>query len=82
LIEKIPISQHLREGNQVNRLLRPPKIDKDIVNCPVCGDVKVFSADFLDAFGDCFAATVRLDHRSEHPLLCVHAVRQVLDFTG
>src|SRR6266571_4879043 len=53
-VKKMPITQHLSEGDQVNRLRRVPKIDKNVVNRPVRGDVKVFFVNFLDAFRDRF----------------------------
>src|SRR6266540_870873 len=51
-VEKMPITQYLCERNQVDRLPCVPKIDENIVNRPVRGDVKVFFVNFLDAFCD------------------------------
>jgi hypothetical protein len=55
-IEKMPITQDLRERDQVDRLSSVPKIDKNVVNRPVRGNVKVFFINFLDAFCDRFLA--------------------------
>ena len=53
--EQIPITQHLRERDQVDRLPRVPKVNKDVVDGLVRRDIKVFFVNFLDALPDCFA---------------------------
>src|SRR5437773_2375751 len=73
-VEKVPITQHLCECDQVDRLSRIPTIDKDVVNRPVRWDIKVFFINFLDAFRDRF--TRRDEHRPENALLRFHAMRR------
>src|SRR5262249_10881193 len=51
-VEQIPVAQHLCERDQVNRLPCVPKIDDDVVDGPVRGDVEVFLVNFLDTFRD------------------------------
>src|SRR6266508_6937308 len=46
-VEKMPITQHLCERNQVDRLRRVPKIDENIIDRPVRRDVEVFFVNFL-----------------------------------
>src|SRR5438094_4677928 len=73
-VEKMPITQHLCECDQVDRLSRIPTIDKDVVNRPVRWDIKVFFINFLDAFRDRFTRTD--EHRPENALLRFHAMRR------
>src|SRR4029077_5509979 len=54
-IEKMPITQHLGERDQIDRLPRVPKIDKNVVNRPMRRNVKVFFVNLLDAFRDGFS---------------------------
>src|ERR1051326_7027872 len=72
-VKKMPITQDLSERHKGDRLRRVPEIDQDIVNRPVRGHVKVFLVNFLDAFRDRFSR--RNQHRPEHPLLRVNAMR-------
>src|SRR5205809_4390146 len=73
-VEKMPITQHLGKRDQVDCLRRIPKIDKNVVNCAVRWDVKVFFVNFFDAFCDGFSRGD--EHRPEHALLRVNAVRR------
>ena len=50
VFQKMPITQHLGKRDQVDRLPRVPKIDKNVLDRPVRGNVKVFFVNFLDAF--------------------------------
>ena len=59
-VEQIPIAQHLRERDQVDALSGVPKIDQNVVDRLVRGDVEIFFVNFLDAFRDGFA------RRDEH----------------
>src|SRR5205807_5242806 len=72
-VKKMPITQYLCKRDQVDRLRCIPKIDENIIDRSVRGDVKVFFVNFLDAFCDSF--TRRYQHRPEHALLCVNAMR-------
>src|SRR4029077_14066442 len=51
-IEEVPIAEHLCERDQINALSRVPKIDKNVVDGSVRGDVEIFFVNFLDAFRD------------------------------
>src|SRR5947207_10886577 len=73
-VKKMPIAQYLGKRDQVDRLRCIPKIDENIIDRSVRGDVKVFFVNFLDAFCDSF--TRRYQHRPEHALLCVNALRR------
>src|SRR6516164_463694 len=55
VFQKMPIAQHLSKRDQVDCLPRVPKIDEDVVDRPVRGNVKVFFVNFFDAFRDGFS---------------------------
>src|SRR2546425_2903941 len=48
-LEQISIAQNLRERDQIDRLSRVPKIDKDVVDGLVGRNVKVLLVNLLDA---------------------------------
>src|SRR5438093_409996 len=73
-VKKMPITQYLRKRDQVDRLRRIPKIDENVVNRPVRGNVKVFFVNLFDAFRDSF--TRGDQHRPQNALLRVHAMRR------
>ena len=59
-VEEIPIAQDLRERDQVDALSGIPKIDQNVVDGLVRGNVEIFFVNFLDAFRDGFT------RRDEH----------------
>ena len=73
-IEQVPVTQRLREGDQVDALAGIPELDQHGVDRLVRGNVEVFLVNFLDAFRDDFAR--RDEHGTEHALLGFDAMRQ------
>src|SRR5215475_13942817 len=70
----MPIAEHLCECDQVDRLSRVPKLNKNVVDRPMRRDVEIFFVNFLDAFRDCF--TRRDEHRTENALFRFYAMRR------
>src|SRR5439155_5019146 len=73
-VKKMPITQYLRKRDQVDRLRRITKIDENVVNRTVRGNVKVFFVNLFDAFRDSF--TRGDQHRPQNALLRVNALRR------
>ncbi len=71
-VEQVPITQDLREGDEVDALAGIPKIDEDGVDRLVGGDVEIVLVDLLDHFRDRVAG--RDEHGAEHALLGFDAV--------
>ena len=74
-LEQVPVAQNLGESDQVDAVVGVPEIDQNGVNRLMRRDVEILLVDlFLDHGGDGIAG--RDEHRAEHALLRLDAVRQ------